>query len=105
MVAFVTRTLGLLIFAASFIALIADGVKSLAGDRVVATSLASTWTALDPGSLDRTRAIVEGSLGTYMWEQVAAAVLSLPTFVVGGTLGVALMMAGTMRRSRKRVAA
>ncbi len=105
MVAFVTRTLGLLLFAASFIALIADGVKSLAADALVVTPLAATWTSLGPGSLERTRMLVEARLGAYVWETMASAVLAAPTFAVGGVIGVALMLAGSVRRSRKRVAA
>ncbi len=105
MIAFLTRTLGLLVFAASFIALIADGVKSLAGDTIVVTPLASTWTALSPTSLEKTRALVETRLGPYVWEAITSAILAAPTFAVGGVIGVALMLAGTLRRSRRRVPA
>jgi len=98
-IAFVVRTLGLVLFAASFVALVADGVKSLSADAWTWTSLGATWAAASPGSLAAFRDVAAAASPAYLWEAVAAAFLAAPTFAVGGVCGVALLLAGARRRS------
>ncbi len=99
MVRFLLRFLGLAIFAASFIALVADGVRSLAADELMLTSLGATWFALDAGSLERLQQAVAAGDGGAVLDPIVGAVLLWPTFAVGGVLGVLLMLLGR-RRSR-----
>lgn len=102
MVAFLLRSLGLLIFAAAFIALIADGVKSLAADAVVTTSLGETWASLSPQSLAAAEAMVERRAGPHLWDPVITTALTWPSFALGGAVGLVLMIAGSRRRRRPR---
>ncbi|BBE73617.1 hypothetical protein [Oharaeibacter diazotrophicus] len=98
MIAFVVRTLGLVLFAASFVALVADGVKSLSADAWTFTPLGATWGAASPGSLAAFTSVAKAATPAYLWEAVAAAFLAAPTFAVGGLCGVALLVAGAKRR-------
>lgn len=100
MLAFLVRGLGVLIFAASFIALIADGIRSLASDALVLTPLGQTWFQLMPGSLNLLQAVVQRYLHPYIWDPIIVTVLLWPTFAVGGVLGILLMLAGRRRRRR-----
>lgn len=100
MLAFLVRGLGVLIFAASFIALIADGIRSLASDALVLTPLGQTWFQLQPGSLNLLQAVVQRYLHPYIWDPIIVTVLLWPTFAVGGVLGILLMLAGRRRRRR-----
>ncbi|WP_210272799.1 hypothetical protein [Chthonobacter rhizosphaerae] len=98
MIAFLIRGLGVLLFAASFIALVADGIRSLAADAVVLTPLGQTWFQLHPGSLNLLQAVVQRYLHPYIWDPILLTVLLWPTFAVGGGLGILLMVLGRKRR-------
>lgn len=98
MVAFVLRTVGLIVFAAAFIALVADGIKSLAADHVVVTPLAQTWSSLDPASLTAAETLVKTRMLAYLWDPILVTVLGWPAFAVGGVIGIAMMIVGRKRR-------
>jgi hypothetical protein len=100
MLRFLARTLGLVVFAASFIALVADGIRSLASKAPVTTPLGESLAAGLPDLLPAARAMVETRLHPYLWDPVIATVLGWPTFAVGGVAGVILMLAGARRRRR-----
>ena len=101
MIRFLVRTVGLLIFAASFIALIADGIQSLAADRIIVTPLGQTWFSFDRDSLNLFQAVVQRHLHPYIWDPIIQTVLLWPTFAVGGTVGLLLMVLGARRRPRR----
>ncbi len=96
--AFVVRTLGLLLFAASFIMLVADGVTSLAADKLQVTSLGQTWFTVNGGSLNLAQAVVQRYVHPYLWDPVIVTVLLWPTFAVGAVIGLLLMIAGRKRK-------
>jgi hypothetical protein len=100
MLRFVIRFLGLLIFAASFVALIADGIRSLAAGRIVLTPLGQSWFAINPDSMNAVEWMVERYLHPYVWNPLIQTVLSWPTFAVGSMVGILLMLAGSGRRDR-----
>ncbi|WP_181700657.1 hypothetical protein [Chthonobacter albigriseus] len=97
MLAFLLRSLGLFVFAAAFVALIADGVRSLAVDGVVVTSLQTTWAFLSPATLQQVETVAKGSLPPYIWTDMIVPVLGLPAFAVGGVLGIVLLLLGRRR--------
>lgn len=99
MIAFLVRSTGVLVFAAAFIALVADGVRSLAADAPVVTPLAATWGAIHPASLAAAEAVVKGFVTSYLWDPVLLTVLGWPTFAVVGGLGILLMLLGRRRGS------
>ncbi|ODN71307.1 hypothetical protein [Methylobrevis pamukkalensis] len=100
MLRFLLRLAGLAVFTASFIALIADGVRTISSDRLVVTPLGATWFALSPSSLNAAQAGVRDTLGDLAWDPLLVTLLAAPTFVVGGLLGLLLMYLG--RRGTRR---
>ncbi len=102
MIRFLLRLAGLIIFAASFIALVADGISSLAADRIVTTPLGQTWFSLSPDSLNLAQAVVQRYVHPYLWDPVIQSVLLWPTFAVGGVVGILLVLLGSVRRRGER---
>jgi hypothetical protein len=98
MLRFLARTAGLLLFAGSFIALVADGIRSLAAKALVTTPLAATLSEVAPDLVPDLRAMVEGRLHPYLWDPVTTTVLAWPAFAVGGVAGMVLILAGARRR-------
>lgn len=99
MVRFLVRFAGLLVFAASFIVLVSDGVRSLAANRLLATPLGQTWFDLDSSSLNLAQALVQRYIHPSVWDPVIQTILQWPTFLVGGVTGIALMIAGRRRHT------
>lgn len=97
---FLLRALGLLVFAAAFIGLISDGIRSLAANRILTTPLGQAWFSLHSDSLAFLQDVVQRYLHPYLWDPVAQTVLAWPAFAVGGVLGILLMLAGSRRRRR-----
>ncbi len=102
MVRFLFRFFGLVIFAASFILLIADGIRSLAADRLVITPFGETWYSAHPASINLVQAMVQRRAHPYVWEIIAQTLLLWPTFLVGAVAGMVLMLLGFRRRDRAR---
>jgi hypothetical protein len=98
MIAFLTRVAGLILFAVAILALITDGIRSIAADAFIYTPLQDSWTRLSDSSLAATRSFVEGQLGAEVWSSLAATVLGWPSFAVIGLPGLALMLVGARRR-------
>jgi len=96
--------LGFLRFLASVLLLIAtialvyDGTRSLAADRIVMTSLAEQWAKLAPAMLTAAQAAVQRSAHPLVWEMGVGKLLQLPTWLVFATLGIVLAYAGRRRR-------
>lgn len=96
---FVVRTVGILLFAAAFIALVADGVRSLAVDTLVWTPLGQLWAALSADSLAAAESLVKTRLDPYLWDNGIEPVLGWPGFAVVGVVGLVLLILGRRRRS------
>lgn len=97
---FVIRAIGLAVFAAAFIALIADGIRSLAAGYLVLTTSETVWMALHPSSLAAFRAFVEHWTDPYVWNGLVRVVLAWPAFAVAGLVGVGLLLVGSGGRRR-----
>lgn len=94
MIRFLFRFVGLWILAGGFVALVLDGVRSIASSEIVTTPLGVTWLATSPDSLTRFQSFVETNLSPAIWETAAVPVLNAPLFVVLGVLGLLLMLIG-----------
>ncbi|SON53606.1 hypothetical protein HDIA_0065 [Hartmannibacter diazotrophicus] len=100
MIRFLFRLFGFVIFTAAFIAMIADGVRSIAADRLILTKLGETWSAISPASLIGAQTSVTSHLGPLVWDPLVVSLLLLPTFAVGFVLGLALMVIGKDRTAQ-----
>lgn len=97
-IGFILRASGLLLFAAGFVALVADGVRSLAVDAIVLTPLLKAWTEIDPSGPAAAEALVKSRLEPYLWDHGIVPILGWPGFAVIGGLGILLLLLGRRRR-------
>ncbi|MBL8570803.1 MAG: hypothetical protein JNK84_17160 [Phreatobacter sp.] len=101
MIRFLFRLIGLVLIAVGFVALVIDGTRSIAGQRLITTSGADSWRAIHPASLGEVeKLLVARDLG-WLWDPGLLAVLAMPTAVIGLTLGAMMMLIG--RRNEPQV--
>lgn len=100
MLSFVARVLGLMLFAIGVVALISDGISSIAADRLVMTPLSGSLSLLAPDVVDRIETLLTPLVGKAAWAEWGTAVLAWPTLAVAGITGIFLMLAGARRPSR-----
>ncbi|TCK30496.1 hypothetical protein EV667_0586 [Ancylobacter aquaticus] len=94
MIRFLFRFVGLWVLAGAFVALVLDGVRSIASSEIVTTPLGVTWLAVSPDLLARFQAFVEGSVSVTAWEYLVVPVLGAPLFAVLGVAGALLLLIG-----------
>lgn len=81
------------------IALVHDGIKSLAnGGGFAKTALGRHWFDLHPPSLNALQAFVERYISTVLWDPVLITLLQTPTWIVCFVLATALYFLGRKRR-------
>ena len=102
MLRFMTRALGLLLLAGAFAALVADGVRSIAGEAWSVTPLGAAAIWLFPKSFPILQPAVERHLHPWLWDPVLLNLFLAPAFVVLGLLGVLLFAIGLRRRERRK---
>lgn len=97
MIRFPLRLAGFLLIAAGFVALVIDGTRSIAGQRLLMTSVSDTWRAIHLDSLGEVQKALQASGPAWLWDPLALTLLALPTSAVGLALGTLLMLAGRRR--------
>jgi hypothetical protein len=98
MIRFLLRSIGFLCLAASFLLVIYDGTKSIAGSAIYITSVQALWDIINAGSLQALRPLMEGRLGHFAWDPAFASFLNSPSSAVLGGVGVVLILLGRKRR-------
>ncbi len=97
MIRFPLRLAGFLLIAAGFVALVIDGTRSIAGQRLLMTSVSDTWRAIHLDSLGAAQKALQASGPAWLWDPLALTLLALPTAAVGLVLGTLLMLVGRRR--------
>jgi hypothetical protein len=93
------RILGVWLLLLAMVAAVIDATKSLAGGGAwVVTPMGEQWAAISPESLRDAKAWVETAIDPWLWNSVIAHVLTAPTWVVCGILGVLLYWLGQKRK-------
>lgn len=87
MARFLTRTVALLLVAAGFAALVVDGVRSIAGSRILITEFGETAYKLFPHSFPMLQPIVEQRLHPVVWNPFLLSFFLTPTWIVLGFFG------------------
>ena len=100
MLSFGARVVGLVLFAIGVVALISDGISSIAADAVVMTPLSDSLSLIAPDFVDRMEASVKPLVGDAAWTEWGSAILAWPTLAVAGISGIFLMLAGARRAPR-----
>jgi hypothetical protein len=98
MVRFLFRLIGFLLVAVAFIALVLDGTKSIASNKIVTTPLGQTWTDIHSTSLQLLEAGVTRHVGEWLWNPVLLNILTSPTWLVLAVLGVVLLLLGRKKK-------
>ncbi|HUU66790.1 MAG TPA: hypothetical protein VMW57_05835 [Methyloceanibacter sp.] len=95
----ILRILGVWLLLLAMVAAVVDATKSLAGGGAwVVTPMGEQWRQLAPDTLNVSRAWIETTVGKWLWDPVIVAILSAPTWVVFGILGVLLYWLGQKRK-------
>ncbi|MFT0858479.1 hypothetical protein [Ancylobacter sp. G4_0304] len=97
MIRFVLRFIGMWLLAGGFVALVLDGVRSIASSELVLAPFGTTWEATSPGTLASFQSLVETSLSAQAWDKAVAPALTAPLFAVLGGLGILLLLLGRRR--------
>lgn len=92
------RILGFVLIVAGFVALVIDGTRSIAGQRLIATAVSDTWRAVHFDSLTRAEARLREAAPPWVWDPVVISLIGLPVAAVGLGLGAVLMWLGRGRR-------
>ncbi len=101
MIRFVFRLIGFLLIAAGFVALVIDGTRSIAGQRLITTSGADTWRAIHADSLAQLDKLLAARGLGWLWDPVLLTALAIPTAATGLALGALFMLIG--RRNEPQV--
>ena len=94
MIRFVLRFIGMWLLAGGFVALVLDGVRSIASSEIVLSPLDVTWFATSEESFAQFQTFVETRLPTGTWETVMVPLMQAPLAAVLGVLGLILMLIG-----------
>jgi hypothetical protein len=96
---FVLRILGVWLLLLAMVAAVVDATKSLAGGGAwVVTPMGQQWRELAPETLNVSKAWIETNAGKWLWDPFILGILSAPTWVVFGILGVFLYWLGQKRK-------
>lgn len=81
------------------VAAVVDATKSLAGGGAwVVTPMGVQWRELAPETLNVSKAWIETNAGKWLWDPFILGILSAPTWVMFGILGVFLYWLGQKRK-------
>jgi hypothetical protein len=94
MIRFLLRTLGVLIAAGGFVALIIDGVKSLANSTPVLTPLGQTGFQLLGERYLQIQPALERNIHPMLWDPVLLNLMQLPASAIGFVIGFFLLWCG-----------
>lgn len=99
-VRFIISMIGLWTCALALLALVLDGVRSIAANALVLKSLGATWFELDVDSLNLTQAFIQRNVSPLLWDPLMVWLLMLPAWFVGGLVGLLLIYLGRKRRPK-----
>ena len=95
----ILRILGVWLLLLAMVAAVVDTTKSLAGGGAwVVTPMGEQWRQLAPDTLTVSKTWIETTIGKFMWDPIIVGILSAPTWVVFGILGVLLYWLGQKRK-------
>jgi len=97
MLRFPLRFLGFLLIAAGFVLVVIDGTRSIAGQRLIVTSVSEVWRSVSAESLTRTEAWLRAQGSDWLWDPALLTVIGWPAAAVGLVVGALLMWLGRSR--------
>lgn len=97
---FILTLIGLWTSALALLALVLDGVRSLAANEIVMQSLGATWFELDTASLNLAQAVIQRNVHPILWDPVMQSVLMMPAWLVAALIGLMFIYFGRKRRPK-----
>ena len=95
---FVLRFIASLFLIGGIIALVHDGIKSIANEEgFINTALGNHWFALSPTSLNALQAGIERYIAAWLWDPVVISILQSPTWIVCFVIAALLYWIGRKR--------
>jgi len=92
MIRFLLRFIGLICLAGGFILLIYDGTKSIAAGMVLTKPFGETWNDINSNSLLLLQPAIERHVAVWLWDPVMLSILTAPTWLVLGVIGIVLIL-------------
>jgi len=87
---FLVRALGVLLLAGAFAAAVVDAARSLADQQFTVTSMGLALATIFPAKFELWTTVAQTRLPHFVWDPVLLWILSAPTFVDIGVLGIVL---------------
>ncbi|TLP47247.1 MULTISPECIES: hypothetical protein [Cohaesibacter] len=97
---FFSSMLGLWTCALALLALVLDGVRSIAANEVVMKSLGATWFEIDNASLNLAQAVIQRNVHPLIWDPVVQWILMMPAWLAAGLVGALFIYLGRKRRPK-----
>jgi hypothetical protein len=94
------RFLASVLLLTAVLALVYDGTRTLAAERLVLTSAGEQWGKLFPTSLKNAQGFVQRTTHPLVWDTTVRPLLTVPTWALLGGLG---FLIGYVGRRRRRV--
>lgn len=88
---FSVRTVGLVLLAAGFAALIIDGTRSIAGSQLSVTGFGETALYFFPTSFPMLEPAIKQNIHPFLWDPFLRALFLTPTCIVLSVLGLLLI--------------
>lgn len=97
---FASRAIGMIILALAVVLAVLDVTRSIGASRVVLTSLAESWSAVSPTTLQTAQQTLTEAPVPFLWDPLMLFVLALPSWLVAWFLAMLLLWLGQPRRRR-----
>lgn len=97
MLAFLARSIGLVLLAVAVVSAVLDLTRTVAASAPVVTPLGESWSAVSPGTRALARAAVTERVAPFVWDGPVTWALALPTWAVFGALALLFLWAGRSR--------
>ena len=100
LIRFVLTMIGLWTSALALLALVLDGVRSIAANEIVMKSLGATWFEIDKDSLNLAQAAIQRNVHPLIWDPLMQWILTMPAWLVAAIVGLFFVYLGRKRRPK-----
>ncbi|WP_316857857.1 hypothetical protein [uncultured Cohaesibacter sp.] len=97
---YIVSFIGLWICAFALIALVLDGVRSIAANDIVMKSLGDTWSQINMQSLDVFQTTIQRNVHPLIWDPLVQWILMMPAWLFAALVGLLLIYLGRKRRPK-----